>query len=861
LITATYRYYADWDNDNSFGDPGEDISAYAFESSWEYGRDFASQLSGRSKAGSCRILLDNSDGRFSPFNVSSPLHGKMLPGRRVRVTMRIGAGAEIVTWQGYLESVSPIPGEVAGLATAELLAYGPLAHRCLQGRVSIPMHTDIETGAAVTEVLDAAGFPAADRAIDAGQGTMSRWWDSGTALQALRDLEETEAGFLRETKDGRVAFEDRAHRLSSPHTVPQASYGGGAPGDLFVWNPEQGDVARGIANHIEAEVRTFDVSEETVLWTLSGSPPAIAPGDTLTIKAQFPTPTSPSGYIAVSEWAMVDYEANSQADGLGTDLTEHVDAVSTKKATEQVLEFTNNGASTAYLVLCRCHGVAVVESDPVRVWAEDALSKSQYGEMPYSSLGRFLTNIAEAQDRCDHFLAIYKDPVPIVSFDLRANYDEAHLEEAQIRDVSDRISVSLGSPYGLFIEGDFFVEWVRHTVGRDRLHTVTMVCSAAVSHLWPASATPYEPRVIPPPATGESPHVPDLLWSAGLLSGSRIILAGMARKWNADVSEAEFRIKLVPAGSSVDYADLRTASEGGSFEHNGTTQLIVTGLAATWAGVHYQVFYGENTGRWYFAFRLKNAAGWSVWSDGNDEPRYVRDCVDTDGDNFSDTGPPEDWTVSVIAGPQAGTAVVVASRPKVNGKRIWFACFQVRDSRSGSWRAVDSAAGAAETYYDGSAIDHTYDPASGTITKASGDYGTAPSSPSAMILMDVRQGQFDERYTRWGGVAQAQFDGSTIRGCIGFDPAFAPGGDGRYTGLRIRIVKAPWSWNNAAPPNGDGYFDQAGYQGKGYWDNPTRGDVDSTSFSSDPFVLPAGIALTDIQATNRMKSAARRAGR
>ncbi len=47
LITAAYRYYADWDNDGSFGDLGENISAYAFESSWEYGRDFASQLSGR----------------------------------------------------------------------------------------------------------------------------------------------------------------------------------------------------------------------------------------------------------------------------------------------------------------------------------------------------------------------------------------------------------------------------------------------------------------------------------------------------------------------------------------------------------------------------------------------------------------------------------------------------------------------------------------------------------------------------------------------------------------------------------------------------------------------------------------------
>jgi hypothetical protein len=153
-----------------------------------------------------------------------------------------------------------------------------------------------------------------------------------------------------------------------------------------------------------------------------------------------------------------------------------------RNATEQVLEFTNNGASTAYLTLCRCRGVAVVESDPVRVWAEDAVSRSKYGEMPYSNLGKFLTNIAEAQDRCDHFLAIYKDPVGIVSFDLKANYDENHLEEAPGRDISDRITVSLNAPYSLFIDGDFFVEWMRHTVGPDRLHTANFVCSAAVSH-------------------------------------------------------------------------------------------------------------------------------------------------------------------------------------------------------------------------------------------------------------------------------------------------------------------------------------------------------------------------------------------
>ena len=181
--------------------------------------------------------------------------------------------------------------------------------------------------------------------------------------------------------------------------------------------------------------------------------------------------------------------------------------VATKSATEILLEFTNNGTETAYLTLCRCHGIAVVESDPVKVWAEDDESKDQFGYLPYTNVGKFLTNIAEAQDRCDHFLAIYKDPVPIISFDLKANYDSAHLSEAQVRDVSDRITITAGAPYGLYIDEDFFVEWIRHSVGRDKLHVMTLLCSSVVSHHWPASGTPYEPKVIPPPTTGGSPHV------------------------------------------------------------------------------------------------------------------------------------------------------------------------------------------------------------------------------------------------------------------------------------------------------------------------------------------------------------------
>ena len=238
MLTAIYHYYVDWNGDGDFSDPNENISAFVFEASWEYGRDYASQLSGRSKAGSCRMSLDNSDSRFSPFNDSSPIYGQMLPGRRVRITMQIGGGEEVTMWQGFLESVTPNVGPMVRVSTAELLAYGPLAHRSLQAQVvSSDAHRHHDRGCRNRGPRQGA-VPQSDRLLDPGLGTMSRWWDKGTAIQALRDLEETEAGFLRETKDGKIAFEDRAHRLSAPHTVSQATFGGGS---LVLWNPQQGD--------------------------------------------------------------------------------------------------------------------------------------------------------------------------------------------------------------------------------------------------------------------------------------------------------------------------------------------------------------------------------------------------------------------------------------------------------------------------------------------------------------------------------------------------------------------------------------------------------------------------------------------
>ena len=96
------------------------------------------------------------------------------------------------------------------------------------------------------------------------------------------------------------------------------------------------DPGKDIANIIRVPVRTFTVGTAAVLWTLLHTV-ALAQGDTHTFLAQYPAPGSTVGDVGVDAWtamvATTDYTANSQANGMGTDLTSSL-TVTTVAATD-----------------------------------------------------------------------------------------------------------------------------------------------------------------------------------------------------------------------------------------------------------------------------------------------------------------------------------------------------------------------------------------------------------------------------------------------------------------------------------------------------------------------------------------------
>jgi hypothetical protein len=81
------------------------------------------------------------------------------------------------------------------------------------------------TGARIGRLLDAVGWPTADRDVDTGRSTLQSSDLGGIALSALQKVEETEQGRLFVTAAGKVRFISRDNLLKAPYTTVQATFG------------------------------------------------------------------------------------------------------------------------------------------------------------------------------------------------------------------------------------------------------------------------------------------------------------------------------------------------------------------------------------------------------------------------------------------------------------------------------------------------------------------------------------------------------------------------------------------------------------------------------------------------------------
>jgi len=470
----TYEVGIDWENNGFgrafpytfpiiFGAPAgnDDVTADCMSFTYNRGRDAEMQ---RAVGGSCEMRLRNADGKYSPTNSGSALFGNLLPGRpvQIRATFAAGSVEAQFLFRGKIERIIPHPHHTEQYAYIQCLDGFDFLNRA---EANTALFTATKTGQLVTEILDDVGWSSTLRAIDTGQDTVPlAQWHQVSALSGLQEIEASEIGFIYVNESGELAFEDRHHRLKSPHTASLASF------DNTMSEIRYELSSRNIFNEVRATVTEVTLGATAVLWTLQDTP-SIAAGASKTIWSAFTNFAT----NLITPAATTDYTANSAADGSGTNLTSSISIVYSALAQASKYVITNSAAVPAFLTLLQQRGDMYTAGDQSTAKADDATSQTNYSLRRRSLNGKYLNDIDQAQDYCNFILTRYKEPQAEPTMTLN-NRSDAVLTQILTRQVSDRITVDNNL---LGLDGDFYINRMQHSINpRQQLHTVTYTLAA-----------------------------------------------------------------------------------------------------------------------------------------------------------------------------------------------------------------------------------------------------------------------------------------------------------------------------------------------------------------------------------------------
>ena len=497
---ATYKVEVSWVGGTAFTGTTDDITDKVTFAEWRRGRQFAHQLLGKAFAGQAFIHVNNAGGTFSSQNGNSPLYGSLLPGRAVRISTT--APTSTVLWRGVVDVIEN-KISLNGDHKAVLKCVGPLSF-VDEREIRIATQTNKLTGTIIGTILDDANWPAAERTIDNGQTTITYFWvQDKPALDALREVEATEGGYVGESKDGKIVYEDRDHRLSGTHTASLATFTDSATSTLYFTDLTQDDPLRVIRNTFEAETRRYVTSTSTVVWTLpqtGAASPLIRYGDSVSIEPRYPQSDSPLGAVSIAAWGTQTFAVNTQADGGGSDITGSCTGSIVATAAQSIsVKITNTGTLDGYITTWSITGTPILAEDKTTVRVEDSVSQAAYGRRTFVNPAQHIPTVEEAADWGRFQIAIYKDALQILHMSFNANRDGSHMTQALTRDVSDLVTIQATSRSSLGLSDIFFIEHETHQVMENKTHWVTWDLSPAVGYggFWVLNTSELSERTRP----------------------------------------------------------------------------------------------------------------------------------------------------------------------------------------------------------------------------------------------------------------------------------------------------------------------------------------------------------------------------
>lgn len=193
-----------------------DISDYVRGAGWQRGRPSTQT---EFPAGQGSLLLDNSDGRFYSFDTGSPYSPNVKVGVPIRIVATHNA-TPYPLFRGFVgDWDSPYPTNREELIELPILErYARLIRENVKLTLA-SQRSDVRIGA----ILDAVGWPAADRNLDSGILTVAALEDEESTV-GFRMVETAiaEQGHLFQAANGDITFKNR---VASNGASPAAVFG------------------------------------------------------------------------------------------------------------------------------------------------------------------------------------------------------------------------------------------------------------------------------------------------------------------------------------------------------------------------------------------------------------------------------------------------------------------------------------------------------------------------------------------------------------------------------------------------------------------------------------------------------------
>ena len=151
-----YELLIDWNNNGVFGD-GETIGYDKLMDRIEYegGYNYSNNPHGKLVAGKLRAKVYDPERQYQPLNADSPIYGRVLPNRRMRLDAVKPDGTRIYLWTGLLDWVEPSESQDT-VPTAVITGYGTMVKANYE--IDLPVYTDIFLNNAIRRTLNILGI-------------------------------------------------------------------------------------------------------------------------------------------------------------------------------------------------------------------------------------------------------------------------------------------------------------------------------------------------------------------------------------------------------------------------------------------------------------------------------------------------------------------------------------------------------------------------------------------------------------------------------------------------------------------------------------------------------------------------------